>query len=61
MEYFMPVTHNTHITVSGCSFIDTRVTVVQGEAKRRERRAVRVAVRLAATPDTNGAEVCWRA
>ena len=62
MEYFMPVTHSTHIiTVSGCSFIDTRVTVVQREATEREASGEGVAVRLAATLDTNGAEGRWRA
>eukprot|EP00964_Phaeocystis_antarctica_P023260 scaffold13015_cov76-Phaeocystis_antarctica.AAC.2 len=56
------VAHSTHIiTVSGCSFIDTRVTVVQREATEREASGEGVAVRLAATLDTNGAEARWRA
>ena len=44
--------------------MDTRVTVVQREAKEREASgegvAVRLAMKLAATPDTNGAEERWR-
>eukprot|EP00964_Phaeocystis_antarctica_P057905 scaffold34302_cov63-Phaeocystis_antarctica.AAC.1 len=46
---------------SWCSFMDTRVTVVQREAKEREASGEGVAVRLAATPDTKGAEERWRA
>ena len=52
------LTRSEHITVSRCSFVDTRVTVVQREAKERLRRERRrgEGVRLAATPDTKGAE-----
>ena len=54
------LTRSKHITVSRCSFMDTRVTVVQREAKEREASGEGVAVRLAATPDTKGAEERWR-